>query len=107
MTRRADVTKELVEMKTRPGVVEDCQTAVIEGIVELNLIGGQEVLPFEGGGDEIAGVWGQVADIADGAGAGTVGGAEGLTHEVGEVGFAGLTGGFSDLHEHGLHGSGD
>jgi len=46
-------------MKTRPGVVEDRQTAVIEGIVELDLIGGQEVLAFEGSGDEIAGVGGR------------------------------------------------
>src|SRR5437762_12253116 len=94
-------------MKTRPGVVEDCQTAVIESIVELNLIGGQEVLPLEGGGDEIAGAGGQVADIADGAGAGTVGGAEGLAHEVGEVGCAGSTGGFGSLDGQGPDDSGD
>ena len=73
--------------------------------MELDLLGRQEVLAFERSGDELAGLWGQVGDIADGARAGSLGGAKGFANEVGEVSLAGLTGRFSDLHEHGLHGS--
>src|SRR2546426_12221221 len=42
LTGRADGHKESVELKTCPGVVEDRQTAVIEGLVELDLTGGPE-----------------------------------------------------------------
>ena len=73
----------------------------------MDLIGGQEVLALEGSGDEIAGLSGQVADIADGARAGSLSGAEGLANQIGEVGFTGLAAGLGDLHEHGLHGGGN
>ena len=65
--------EELAQAKARPGVVEHGQAAVIQGLIELALLGGHEVLPFEGGGDEIAGGRRQVGDVADGAGAWTAG----------------------------------
>jgi hypothetical protein len=37
-------------------------------------------------GDEIARAFGQVCDVADGAGAWAFGGAEGLAHQIGQVG---------------------
>ena len=88
-------------------MVEQSQAAVVQGLMQLHGLGRNKGLAFEGGGDELASVRRQIGDIADGARTGPLGSAEGLAHEVGEVGFAGLTGGFCNLDEHGLHGSGD
>ena len=103
MPRGAKADEEWVELETIPRVVEDSQAAVIERIMKLDLLGGEEVLAFEGSGDELAGLWRQIGDIADGAGARPLGGAKGFANEVREVSLAGLPGGLSDLHEHGLH----
>jgi hypothetical protein len=99
---RTQAGQELAQPKARPGVVEDRQAAVIQSLMQMHLISRQEVQPFEGCGDEIAGVGRQIGDIADGAGTGTVGGAKGLANQIGDVGFAILAGGGSGLDEHGL-----
>lgn len=71
--------------------------------MKMHLIGGKEVLTFEGGDDDSPSVGGQVGDVAHGARAGSVWRAKGFAHQVGDVGFAVLAGGSSGLDEHGLH----
>ena len=100
---RADGGKDLIEVKARPSVVEDSQSTVVQGLMKLNLIGGEEVLTLERSDDDIASGSGQFGDVADGARAGPVWSAKGLAHEVGDVGFAVFAGGSGSLHEHGLH----
>ena len=85
-----------------PGVVEHGQATVVLRGGEFKVAHGNQRLAPEAGGDELAHFLGQATEIADGAGAGTFGGAEGLAHQVGDVGLA-VAGRFSGLHEHGLH----
>jgi len=99
---RTEVGEEFVEVKARPGVVEDGQAAVVQGLMKLNPTGGKEGLTFEGGGDEIAGGSGQVGDIANGARARPAGSAKGFAHEEGDIGFTVFTGRGGGLNEHGL-----
>ena len=51
------------------------------------------------GGDEVADFGRELGDVADGAGARAVGGAERFTDEMGGVGFAVLAG-FGGLNKH-------
>ena len=69
----------------------------------MHLIDRKQGLALEGGDDQITSCGREVSDVADGAGAGTFGSAEGLANEVGDVGFAVLTFGGGGLDEHGLH----
>ena len=103
MARRTETGEDPVEVKAGPGVVEDGKAAVVESLVELNPLGREESLALEGGGNEIAGRGRQVGNVANGAGAGAVRGAERFANEVGDVIFAVLAGGTGGLHEHGLH----
>jgi hypothetical protein len=56
LARRTKAGEGLVETKPGPGIVENGKTAVIEGCVELDLLGWQELSALERLGDEIAGV---------------------------------------------------
>jgi len=103
LARRTETGEDLVEVKAGPSVVEDGKAAVVESLVELNALGREESLALEGSGNEIAGRGREVGDVADGAGAGAVRGAEGFANEVGDVVLAVLAGGTGGLHEHGLH----
>ena len=60
---------------------------------------GNHRLATESGGDEFAHLFGQVADVADGAGAGAFGGTEGLADLIGDIGFA-VARGFGGLNKH-------
>ncbi len=91
-----------IQFKALPGRVEDRQTAVVQSLMELHGMGGNKGLAFEGGGDEIAGVGGQIGDIANGAGARPLECAEGLANEVGNVGFAAFAFGSGGLDKHWL-----
>ena len=102
---RAEVGKELIEVKARPSVVENGQSTVVQGLMKLNLIGGKELLTLKGSDDDIASVSGQLGDVADGARAWPLWRAKGLAHEVGDVRLAVFAGGSGSLHEHGLHNS--
>src|SRR5437899_12847714 len=84
-------------------MLEDGQAAVVEGRLQFQLLGWKEDLRFEGGGDELAGSRRQVGEVADRSRARPAGSAEGLAHQIGDVGLAVVASGFSGLHEHGLH----
>ena len=105
MPRRADVGEKFAQTKARPSVVEDGQTAIVQGVVQLHLIGREEVLTLEGSGDELAGGGRQIGDIANGAGTGSLGRAERFAHEVRDVALAVFSGGSGGLNEHGLQDS--
>jgi len=98
-----DGSKEGIELKTGPGVIEHGQTAIIEGLVKLELIGREEDMALQRGGDEIACGGREAGDVADCAGARTSGGVEGFSDEIGKIGFAVFAGGGSGLNEHELH----
>jgi len=83
-------------------IIKDRQTAVVQGRLQLNLVGGKEDLSLQGSGDEVAGVGRQVGDVADRSRPWSAGEAKGLAHQIGDVGLAVLPRGFGSLHEHGL-----
>src|SRR5437588_4924908 len=103
LSRRADVRKEFSQTKTRPSLVQDHQTAIVQSLLQLNLLDGKKALPFERGDDKLTCVGRQVSDITNGSRARATGSAEGFAHQIGNVGFARLTGRFGGLDEHGLH----
>ena len=72
-----------------PGIAQDGQTTIVQGAVELQVVGGQEGLAPQTAGDDFA-HWGrQSGDVADGTGPGSLGGAKGLPHQIGEVSLVG------------------
>ena len=99
LARSADGGEEAIEAELLPGLDEDGEATEIEALAEGDLFLGDELLAGEGVGDELAHRRGQLGDIADGAGAGALGGAEGFAHQIGEVNFVAAAG-FGDLDEH-------
>ena len=85
-----------------PGVIKDSQPSVIKSLLKLNLLSRKEALALEGSNDQLASIGRQVGDVRDGSRAWALGSAEGLAHQVGDVGLAVLARGFSSLDEHGL-----
>ena len=70
--------------------------------MELDGVGLEGVFAGKSGSDEVADFGRELGDVADGAGARAVGGAERFTDEMGGVGFAVLAG-FGGLNKHVLH----
>jgi hypothetical protein len=95
----ADVGEEEVEIQGFPGVDEDGETAEIEGGVEFDGVGLKGGFAGKSGSDEVADFGREFGDVADGAGARAVGGAEGFADEMGGIGFA-VFARFSGLNKH-------
>ena len=88
MAGSADIGEEMVEIQGFPSVDKDSEAAEIEGGVELDGFGGKDGIAGKEGSNEFTDCWRKLGDVADGAGARAVGGAEGFANEVGGVGFA-------------------
>ena len=95
----ANVGQELVEPHRAPRLHEDGQTAAIQGVFEFDGFGLDEGATGEGLGDEFTHIVRQLGDVTNGAGSRPVGSAEGLAHQIGDVGFA-VSAGFSGLNKH-------
>ena len=85
-----------------PGIGQDGQAAVVQGAMKLKVLGREEGLATQIGGDDFAQWGGQARDVADGAGTRSVGSAKGFTYQISEVSLVGA-GRFGGLDEHGLH----
>ena len=72
-----------------PGIGQDGQATLVQGAMKLKVLGGKEGLATQTGGDDFAYGGGQASDVANGAGAGSLWGAKGFTHQIGEVGLVG------------------
>jgi hypothetical protein len=87
--------------RSRPKRRQDHQAAAVQGVVEFQ-VGHRHIRPAaQAGGNEFAQRFGQMGDVAEGAGARPLGGAEGRAHQIGDIRLAGARG-FGGLHEHGL-----
>jgi hypothetical protein len=84
----ADVGEEEVEIQGFPSIDEDGETAEVQGGVEFDGVGLKGGFARKGGSDEVADFGRELGDVADGAGAWAIGGAEGFADEMGGVGFA-------------------
>jgi len=89
----------LIESHRAPRLHENGETAAIQGVFEFDGFGLDEGAAGEGFGDEVAHIVRKLGDVANGAGSWPVGSAEGLTNEIGDVGFAVLAG-FGGLNKH-------
>jgi hypothetical protein len=84
----ADVGEEEVEIQGFPSIDEDGETAKVQGGVEFDGVGLKGGFAGKSGSDEVADFGRELGDVADGAGAWAIGGAEGFADEMGGVGFA-------------------
>ena len=103
LTRRADPGEEVREPELLPDFDEDGEAAIVERLLKLDLLRPDEALAGERVGDELADRRRQPGEVANGAGARPLGGAEGLAHEIGLVNL-GAAAGSGDLNEHWLRG---
>lgn len=87
--------KRQLEAELLPGLDEHREAAVVERLLESDLIRRDEALSGQRFGDELA------HDVADRAGTRPLSGAEGFADEKGLVNL-GAAAGFGDLHEHWL-----
>ena len=77
--------QEAIQAEAPPGVNQHGQPAIVLGIGEFEVVNGNQGFAPEAGGDEFADLLGQVADVADGAGAWALWGAEGLADLMGDI----------------------
>jgi hypothetical protein len=98
----ADVGEEEVEIQGFLSIDEDGETAEVQGGIEFDGVGLKGGFAGKSGGDEVADFGRELGDIADGAGAGAVGGAKRFADEMGGVGFA-VFARFGGLNKHVLH----
>ena len=99
VTGRIHEAKEPRQTQGVPGLAEHGQAAETPRLGQFQAIGGDKVLAAQGLGNELTGVRWQAGDVANSAGAGALGGAEGFADQVSQIrGLAVFA--FGGLDEH-------
>lgn len=95
----ANVGQELIESHRAPRLHENGEAAAIQGVFKFDGIGFDKGAPGKGLGDEFTHIVRKLGDVTHGARSRPVRGAEGLTNQIGDIGFA-VASGFSGLNKH-------